>query len=251
MAGLCCNGPKRARVTLVVALSVALAGCETFPSEPYPYSGRPGPGRSPGEQQTHAQQGQTYNNTVVEGCTVGTALGAVLGYALGSSKHRGRSAAVGALAGGALGCGSGVWLAQSQQQHRLNEQQLDAMLQELRSENARLSQLLITSRRAIAEDKRKIDRIDRELAAGRLSRERAQAEMKSVDSNQRYLAETLASVKQEQSNWQQAAARVRSQGSLRQAAEMDREVAILERQVASLEAELDSLVKRRRLSRVG
>lgn len=240
--------PNPWRGTLVVALSVALAGCETLPAGPYGEG--PGPARTQEEQRLY-QQGQVFNNTVAEGCAVGAALGAVLGYALAPSKHRGRYAAAGALAGGTLGCGSGVWLARTQQQHSLNEQQLDTMLQELRGQNAKLSQLLATSRRVIAEDKKKIERIDRELAAGRLSRERARAEMRSVDSNQRYLAETLANVKQEQTNWQQAAQQVRSQGNARQAAEMDREVARLERQVASLEAELDSLVKRRRLSRVG
>jgi len=125
------------------------------------------------------------------------------------------------------------------------------MITEVRGQNAKLSELLVTSRRVIAEDKRKIERIDRELAAGRLSRDRARAEMTSVDSNQQYLENTLANLKKEQVNWERTAARVRGQGNPQKAAEMDREVNRLEQQVSSLETELDSLVKRRRVSRVG
>ncbi len=240
---------NRWRGAILFSLSAALAGCGTLPDDYGPTEG-PAPMRTDDEQRLH-QQGQVFNNTVTEGCVVGAALGAVLGSVLAPSDRRGRYAAVGALAGGALGCGSGAWLARTQQQHAISEQQLDAMITEVRGQNAKLSQLLVTSRRVIAEDKRKIERIDRELAAGRLSRDRARAEMTSVDSNQQYLENTLANLKKEQVNWERTAARVRGQGNPQKAAEMDREVNRLEQQLSSLETELDSLVKRRRVSRVG
>ena len=237
------------RAAIAVVVSAALAGCETLPTQPSAMEG-PLSGQSPEEARLR-QQGNAFNNTVAEGCAVGAVAGALIGALLSGKHHRGRGAAIGAAAGGALGCGSGWWLAETQQRHAMSEQQLDALAQTLRQENAKLAQLVNTSRQVIAEDKRKIARIERDLAAGLLSREQARAEMGSVDSNERYLNQTLSNLKQQQGEWRQTAQRVRGSGNPQRAAEIDREVAALERQVAVLEADLDSLAKRRRVSRVG
>ncbi len=237
------------RTTMVVLISAALAGCETLPTYPSAMEG-PVAYQSPEEQRLR-QQGSTFNNTVVEGCVVGSIAGAVIGALISGSHHRGRGAAIGAAAGGALGCGSGYWMAQTQQSHAMNERELDTLAQTLRQENAKLAQLVDTSRRVIAEDKKKIARIERDLASGRLSQEQARAEMRSVDSNQQYLTQTLSNLRKQQGEWRQAAQQVRGSGNPQKAAEIDREVAALERQVAVLEADLDSLAKRRRVSRVG
>lgn len=237
------------RAAIVVCLSAALAGCDTLPLQPSAMEGSRS-AQSPDEVRLR-QQGSTFNNTVIEGCMVGSIAGALIGALVSGKQNRGRGAAIGAAAGGALGCGSGWWVAETQQSHAMNEQQLDALAQTLRQENVKLSQLVATSRQVIAEDKKKIARIDRELAAGRLSREQARAEMNSVDSNQQYLSQTLTNLKQQQAEWRQAAQQVRGSGNRQRAAEIDREVAALEKQVAVLEADLDSLAKRRRVSRVG
>ncbi len=237
------------RTALLVYLGATLsAGCETMPVDsPGP---RPVPVRSPSEDRLY-QQGQAFDSTVAEGCVMGATVGALLGYLLAPRDKRGTYAVGGALAGGALGCGSGMWLAKSQQQYAMTEQELDAMASELRQQNTQLAGLVDSARQVIAADKAKIARIDKDLAAGRISLAEARTEMGSVDGNRQYLEQTLANLKREQSNWKQAAARVRQQPNQARAAEIDREVVRLERQVASLESELDSLVKRRRLSRVG
>lgn len=251
------NPTRTRRVSLApgiapaIALAVAtfLAGCATAPMGPdgyYAYDDY----RTPDEERLY-QQAETYERTVGEGCAVGTALGALVGALACSGRNRGACAAMGAVAGAGLGCGAGVWMAKTQQRHVLTEQDLDAMIGDLREENANVAGLVRSATRVIAADKARIDRIDRDLAAGIITRDRARREMARVDGNRAYLEKTLASLRRQQGEWEEAAYRARGQGYRWQTAAIDQELDTLEMQIDDLEADLVTLIERREVSRVG
>jgi outer membrane lipoprotein SlyB len=223
-----------------IILALAVSGC----AQTQHSSGRP---FTPEEQRLR-QQASVYNQTVLEGCAVGIGVGALAGYLAGGNLT---STAVGAGAGAAIGCGAGWYIANLQEGHAGKEQQLDAMITDVRADNERMAGLVVSARQVIAKDKAKIDQIDRDLASGKMSMEMARAEMASVDDNQRYLESTLANVRLRQNDWKEVAKEARKEGDPAKVAEIDREMKKLETQISSLESELDTLVQRRTVSRVG
>jgi uncharacterized protein YcfJ len=237
-------------IAVAIALMVvaALSGCAATPTGPdgYAYDGY----RTPDEERLY-QQAEAYEQTVGEGCAVGTALGALVGALACSGRDRAACAAVGALAGAGLGCGAGVWMAKTQRRHTLTEQELDAMIEDLREENANVAGLVHSATRVIAADKARIDRIDRDLAAGMITMDQARREMARVDGNRAYLEKTLGNLRRQQASWEQAADRARSQGYRWQSAAIDQEIDTLEMQIGDLEADLVTLIERREVSRVG
>ncbi len=223
-----------------VCLALLVSGC----AQTQHTSGRP---FTPEEQRLR-QQASVYNETVLEGCAVGMGAGALAGFLAGKSLT---STAIGAGAGAAIGCGAGWYIANLQEGHAGTEQQLDAMITDVRVDNERVAGLVVSARQVIEKDKAKIDLIDRDLASGKMSMEMARAEMANVDDNQHYLESTLANVKLRQNEWKEVAKEARKQGDPQKAAEIDQEMQKLEKQISSLEFELDTLVQRRTVSRVG
>lgn len=194
------------------------------------------------------QQAEVYNQTVLEGCAVGIGTGALAGFLAGRSLT---STAVGAGAGAVIGCGAGWYIAKLQEGHADKEQQLDAMIADVRADNERVAGLVESAHQVIAKDKAKIDQIDRDLASGKISMESARSEMANVDDNRRYLEATLANVKLRENEWKEVANEARKKGDPQKVAEIDREMTKLETQISLLESELDTLVQRRTISRVG
>lgn len=223
-----------------VCVALLVSGCAQIQHS----SGRP---FTPEEQRLR-QQAEVYNQTVWEGCAVGVGTGALAGFLAGRSLA---STAIGAGAGAAIGCGAGWYIANLQEGHAAKEQQLDAMITDVRADNERLSGLVGSARQVIAKDKAKIDQIDRNLASGKISMETARSEMASVDDNQRYLESTLANVKLRQNEWKEVAKEARKKADPEKIAEIDLEMKKLETQISFLESELDTLVQRRTVSSVG
>lgn len=223
-----------------ICVALLVSGCaQTQHSSGRPYTP---------EEQRLRQQADVYNQTVLEGCVAGIGTGALAGYLAGRSLT---STAIGVGAGAAIGCGAGWYIAKLQEGHADKEQQLDAMITDVRADNERVAGLVGSARQVIAKDKAKIDQIDRDLASGKISMESARSEMANVDDNQRYLESTLANVKLRQNEWKEVANESRKKANPQKIAEINREMKKLETQIALLESELDTLVERRTVSRVG
>lgn len=102
----------------------------------------------------------------------------------------------------------------------------------------------------IADDKARIEQIDADLAAGKITLAQAKTKMASVDDNTAYLDNTLTELRKRQQTYVDAAAQTKT-GSAKQNAAMQAEIGKLETQIAQLQAERDALVQRRTVSRVG
>jgi len=200
------------------------------------------------EEQRMRQQADTFNETMIEGALVGAAVLGVLTYMATGDQNK---ALQGAAAGALIGAGAGHYMASKQQQYATEEERLDSIVADVRADNAKLARLNRSAQEVIVADLAKIERLDTQLAQGKISGEEARREMATVDDNRAYLSSTLANLKTRHEEWERVAARVRRSGDYRGAAEVDREIDKLEQQIGSLEGELDTLTERRRISRVG
>jgi len=196
------------------------------------------------------EQADVYNQTVAEGAVLGCLVGIGIGVLASSRSNRGQNALIGCGAGAVVGGGAGAYIANKQESYATREQQLDAMIADVRTENERLASLVTTTRQVIADDKARIDQIDGDLAAGKITLAQAKTKMASVDDNTAYLDNTLTELRKRQQTYVDAAAQTQS-GSAKQNAAMQAEIATLETQIAQLQSERDALVQRRTVSRVG
>lgn len=231
---------RRRLVALLVGAALALSACQTPPT-------RSSQALTP-EEQRMRQQADTFNETVIEGAMVGAALLGVLTYMATGDQNK---ALKGAAAGAVIGAGAGNYVASKQQQYASEEDRLDSMITDVRSDSAKLTRLNNSARQVIAADLAKLRRIDSALAQGKMSIEEARRETATVDDNRAYLTSTLANLKTRHEEWERVSARVRRSGDHRGADELDREIGKIERQIVSLEGEIDTLSEQRRLSRVG
>lgn len=228
-------------LAVIMSGALLLSGCATAPP---PRPGKP----LTQEEMRLRQQADTFNETVIEGAVLGGVLLGALAYLATKDRNKAFAAAA---AGAAIGAGAGNYMAGKQQQYASEEMRLNAMIADVRSDNAKLARLNASARQVIAADIAKLKRIDAQVESGEISMAEARRELINVDENRSYLRSTLTNLQTRREEWARVAASVRRQGNRRGADAMDREVRQLEQQIATLQTELDELTQQRRISRVG
>ena len=205
--------------------------------------------RTPAEQKMR-EQANTFNQTVGEGALVGCIAGAIIGI-LASNRHQGNGAAIGCGAGAVAGGATGYMVASKQETYANEEARLNAMIDDLRADNQRLSGLIDSSHTVIESDKAALAALDKKIAANTITQSQAKVELAKVDDNIKYLQQTVANLKKREAEYQTARDEAAAKASAQQTAEVDAQIATLKNQIASLETDLDGLVTRRKISRVG
>jgi len=207
-------------------------------------------------QASMRQQSADYNRTILEGVGVGALGGAARGAGIGavaSSNNRGMGAligaAIGAVAGGIAGGVTGSYYANKKQEYANEEQRLDAVIADIASENQKLEALNRTTQDVVAEDKRKLDSIEQDLAAKKITKAQAQRELASIDGDRRVIEQTITNLKKRRDEWKQVAVQARQEATSgtgnAKVAEIDREIEQLSQQIALMQGELEALTSRR------
>lgn len=234
--------PMCRRLTVVLLVSIA-AGCVPL----RPMSTQYHPGMTPAEQRL-AQQSQAYNDTQLEGCLLGAGAGLVGACTIGKCELA--DIVIGMAVGAAVGCTAGTYLANVQKGHVTAEEQLNVVINDVRRENRHLVAYNQTAQDVIAENKAELVKLQKDIAAGRKSREAVKQELAGIQTNEQDLQKTLANAKKRHDDLKQAASAIKTSDP-RQRATADQEVKQLEQQVATLESNLQELTEARRLTGLG
>ena len=234
--------PFRRRLSMgaLVATYVFAAGCAGMQRTSYA-------GMSPAEQRL-AEESQAYNETQLEGCLLGAGAGLVGACTIGRCKLE--DILIGVAVGAAVGCTAGTYLANVQKGHATAEEQLNVVIKDMRRQNRQLVAYNQTARNVIAEKEAELVKLQKDIAAGRKSREAAKQELAGIQKTEQQLQTTLASAKKHRDDLKQAASVIQSSDP-RQRAVADQEVKQLEQQVATLESNLQELTEARRLTGLG
>lgn len=229
--------------TMALAASLAgLSGCvATMPG------GEPGSGvratpasYTPAEQRLR-NQAQPFSKTSLQACAAGAAAGALLGLLVdglqGDDRKNSRrdKVLIGVAGGCVAGMATNVYVQNKRNQYQDNETRINAMIADVREDNERLSDLVSTTREVIADDKRRIAEVNRQIRNKEISSAQARAELASVRENRRLLGKTIEGVKQRKSDWSDISEIERQSGA--DTARLDKEIGQLEKKVAALQAE--------------
>lgn len=234
-------------VALSLSVSLLLSACQTTGANDRPLT--------PAEQRMR-EQADTYNQTIFEGAAAGCAAGILAGILIGAAGGGKKNTmladgAIGCVAGAAIGGGVGAYVADKQEKYATKEEQLDAMIADVKGENQRLAGLVTATQQVIVADKARLDQIDKDLAAGKITMAQAKEKIAAVDDNKAYLDNTIAELRKRQTNYADAASQTARGAPKSKVRAMNEEINTLEKQIAQLEAERDSLARRRTVSRVG
>lgn len=155
---------------------------------------------TPAEQRLR-DQGRAFHRTVWEGVLIGAGAGALVGLLRG---QRGREVLQTALIGGAVGGLAGAYLAHVQRRYSKEEDQLEAMIADIREDNARTEALIVSVREVIAEDRRRLAAVRARERRGQASAaELAAAEQRAAE-NRMVIAEASAGAREKQGMYQGA-----------------------------------------------
>ncbi|CBL44096.1 hypothetical protein HDN1F_05130 [gamma proteobacterium HdN1] len=240
-------------------LAIVLAGCGVY-HMPGASAGASSPAAA-GYPSTSAERGAGgvdprlesdsaafFSKSGLQACAGGALVG-VAGCMLGNPSNRHACMLKAGLAGCGVGMGVNYYLDQRRSEYSNNEQRLNAILTDVRSDNAKLQNLTQTARSVMDENRRQMEQINREIAQKTLDRSKAQKQLAEIDANTLYLKKTLAEVRAREKNWRDVAQAERNSGARVDA--LDAEISRLNQQASVLESEINDLYKQRSAIRLG
>ncbi len=186
-------------------------------------------------------EAEFFSKSTAQAAAGGAAIGALIGVLAGGEE----GALIGAGAGAVLGAGTDYALNRVRAGAANTEVDLNQTISQIRQENAHLSGMISSAKQLIADDKRTMAQIKRQLKQKIISKRQAAKQYASLDENRQLLQATYNNLKNRQREWQQIAS---SNGNT---PEIAQEVEKLRVQLASLEEEMDELDQLRSISRVG
>lgn len=166
---------------LLLILSLG-SGCSPFPGAP-----------DQGQELTPVQrklneQVAAFNKTVWEGILVGCIGGTIVGILISDDPA---SIIDATSIGCAVGSMAGSYVANRQEKYSNREDALDSIIADLHQKNQKINELITTMREVIAEDKRKIDALNKEYQQGLITAEQLFREFAIVKLDRNNITQAL------------------------------------------------------------
>lgn len=224
-----------------LALALMLSGCQT--------TGTTSANQAPVDPRlANSSSAKFFSKSGWQACAGGALVGA-LACQLGNPSEKTQCMIAAGLVGCGVGMGANYYLDNQRSQYANAEDRLDATIADVRKDNQELQMLSDTARTVIADDKRKIEQIKRDIASNKVQREQAQKQIAAIDANTAYLKKSLADVRTKQQEWTKVAAAERNSGARTDT--LDAEIGKMQKQVAQLELEIDQLYRQRSSIQLG
>ncbi|MEI6559916.1 MAG: hypothetical protein WCO00_16055 [Rhodospirillaceae bacterium] len=230
--------PTKKYLSLLLASSLTLSACASTGGQDQ--GGCSGAATTTEERQLCADN-EVFNQTIWGGVAQGALIGAGiagLGCALfgGRTKNCLIAAGAGAAVGGAVGGLDGYSKAKEEEATKQNIRKVDAIANDLRTENARLAASLANARTVVKTDRARLAQLQRQVAAGQTSLAQARAERDRVQKHKETLDSMIANLEKRQDDY--ITAKNTSGESSR---DYEAQAAQLSRQIADLKSQRDAL----------
>ncbi|MBK1694363.1 hypothetical protein CKO09_06355 [Chromatium weissei] len=153
-----------------------LGGLELLkPKENYGYTGE-----LSASERALRERSKAFDRTVWQGVLIGAVAGTAIGAITGGDAE---DAVGGAIIGASVGALAGIYVAKKQQQFASQEDQLEAMTNDVRKANRQTEELIASIRIVIAEDKRRLANVQKRYQRGQATEEEVKQEQARVWSN--------------------------------------------------------------------
>jgi len=134
------------------------------------------------EEAALREQARKFDRTVWQGILIGAVVGTAVGVAAGGDTE---DAVGGAIIGASVGAIAGIYVAHMQQRYANKEDQLDAMITDVRNSNRETETLIADVKTVIAEDRRRLASVQQRVAQGQAGAKELEQERGRVWGNRR------------------------------------------------------------------
>lgn len=203
------------------------------------------------EQRRLRAQDQDFNRTVGEGAVTGAVVGGLIGFLAGGRRNRGAGTLIGAGVGALAGTAAGYYVAQKKQQYANENQRLDSMTADVRSDNARLEAYIANTRTVVAQNKAELARLRSAIATREATRVDLDRRVAVAQQDAAHIRQTIGRLRERQGDYIQARNATRAEDPGANTAAMDAEIARLSQQIGALEAQLNDLNSAITITRTG
>ncbi|WP_295458263.1 hypothetical protein [uncultured Thiodictyon sp.] len=186
------------------------------------------------------EQSNAFQKTVWEGVLVGAGTGSVAGGLYGiirgeRAENVLKDAAIGAAAGAAAGGIAGTYVAHKQQQYASKEDQLDAMIADVRKSNEETQSLIASVRQVIAEDKRRLAAVQKQVRLGKATAAELSTTRRHIADNQAVVVRASSGAREKQTMFQEAERQYRQSHPGTDTARMQRELDTYNKNIKTLD----------------
>lgn len=170
------------RYLTVLIVAVILAGCETVGI---------GPNAGVDSRLTQDDQPRFFSKSGTQACLAGASIGA-LGCLLSGTDNMAACMAIAAAAGCGAGAGANYVLDSRRAQFANNEQRMNAYIEDVEADSAKLRARIITVRSVLSDNQRQLTQIQQDILTKTGDERARQQQLAQMRANQRYLNNELA-----------------------------------------------------------
>lgn len=231
---------KTISTAMIACFVVILAGCQS--------TGGLGGNGQVDSRLADNQDVEFFNKSGWEACAGGAAIGA-LACAVSNSGNKAVCMAAAAVAGCGIGIGTNAYLDNQRKKYASKEQQLNASIKDVQTENNRIQSATTAAQTVIASDKQTLAQLNKDIAAKTVDKEKMQQKVKGIDANIAFLRNTITDMKKHEKQWEDVSADMKKRDT--NTTQLDGEIAQMHLKINGLQEQLDSLYSQRTALKVG
>ena len=178
------------------------------------------------------QQSRAFQKTVWEGALLGASAGILYGVIRG---ERAQDVARDALIGGAAGGLAGLYIAHLQEQYANQEDQLEAMITDVRKSNQETQEFIVSVREVIAEDKRRLAAVEQQVRKGQAAQAQLEDTRRQIAANRQVIAQASKGAREKQTMFAGAERQYRNDHPRADTARMQRELDAYNKNIKTLD----------------
>jgi uncharacterized membrane protein len=186
---------------------------------------------TPAEQRMR-QQSKAFQKTVWEGVLIGAGAGTLWGVIQGD---KAKDVLLKAAIGGAVGGLAGAYIASKQKQFSSKEDQLDAMIADVRRSNQETEALIASVRQVIDEDKKRLAAVEQRYRKGQASQTEVADARRRITDNRAVIAQASTGAREKQTMFQGAERQYRQDNPGTDTKPMQRELEVYNRNLSTLD----------------
>ena len=221
-------------LALLVAAALSISACETSGSgEPVTNADTQVSEDELSPAQHRLRERKTaFEDTVWEGALIGAGVGALLGALFSEDKTTG--AILGGIGGAIAGSLAGKYIADKQSQYADREDQLDAMILDVRNKNGEAEALIESIEEVVAEDKRRLVLLNQQFAQKQISETDYQQQLAIVRSDREAMRDAIGSADEQLTTFRDAKEIYAEQNADVDTHELDQEIGVLQAHIATM-----------------
>ncbi|MCG2596448.1 hypothetical protein [Achromobacter insuavis] len=223
---------KRIPVVFVMASTLAISGCASTGSSFLNKGAQPDP------RLTQGSDAKFFSQSGLQACMLGMAAGLALGLLAGSKDKKAESAIGGAIAACGVAMGANYYLDVRRDQYKNTSDQLLAMSNDIKADTQKVQNRGYSITAVMTDDKFRLEQIQSAIKAKTLVQATARTDLARIDANIKVIKSDLNNMNNLVKQYREVGAK--TGGSVRETAEMQKQIAELDGKIAQLNQEADS-----------